>query len=58
MLYAEHEESRLDPQGYPRVIADTQLREQIVMLECKTVALSNQLLALVIISVILLGRTG
>jgi hypothetical protein len=58
VLYAEHEESRLDPQGHPRVIADTQLRKQIAMLERKTFASSRQLLGLVIIIVILLGRTG
>lgn len=47
-----------DSQGNPNVTANTQLREQIAMLERKTFASSRQLLGLVIIIVILLGRTG
>ena len=46
------------PQKQPKVTADTQPRKQIALFERQTFASSRQLLGLVIIIVILLGRTG
>ena len=58
MLCAEQQSMGTDFQGNPNVTGNTRRREQSTVLGRETFASSRQLLGLVIIIIILLGRTG